>query len=291
MRYWKKQLKGVKRVELATDRERPKVASYRGAIESVEIGEEVSRGIRELSRGEGVTVFMTMLAGFKVLLCYLTGQTDIAVGSNNANRNRAEIEGLIGFFINQLMLRSSLSGNPTFREILARVRKVVLGAQAHQDLPFNIVLQFLKPNRRLSRHPLFQIKVDFQSQTRPSLNLSGLRVIPFVVGSENVHFDLNLSLEDTDRQLFSFIEYRMDLFEADTIKRVQYLYKRLLGLVIKQADTGLDALVDALIEMDREMQLEKEGELEQVSLSMLDKIKQRKALLDRNALVELTFGT
>ena len=156
--YWKKQLAGAPALlQLPTDRPRPAVQSYRGAVQSIELSQELTQGLQALSARQGVTLFMTLLAVFQTLLYRYTGQNDIVVGSPIANRNRAEIEGLIGFFVNTLVLRTDLSGNPTFKELLTRVRETALGAYTHQDLPFEKLVEELHPQRSLSRSPLVQV--------------------------------------------------------------------------------------------------------------------------------------
>ena len=155
--YWKKQLEGIPAVlKLPTDRPRPAVQSYRGARQSIELSEELSQRLKALSRQEGSTLFMTLLASFLTLLHRYTGQDDIVVGSPIAGRNRPEIEGLIGFFVNTLVLRSSFSGKPTFKELLASVRQSTLEAYDHQELPFEKLVEDLNPERSLSHSPLFQ---------------------------------------------------------------------------------------------------------------------------------------
>jgi len=150
--YWRKQLDGAPAViNLPSDRHRPALQSYRGERQSFELSKELTHGLKALSRKEDVTLFMALLAGFQTLLHRYTGQDDIAVGSPIANRNRAEIEGLIGFFVNTLVLRTDLSGNPSFQELLRRIREVALAAYAHQDLPFEKLVEELQPKRDLSR--------------------------------------------------------------------------------------------------------------------------------------------
>src|SRR5262249_38385014 len=146
--YWKKQLEGIPAVlNLATDRPRPAVQSFRGKSQSIELSKELTQQLKALSRREGVILFMPLLAAFQTLLYRYSGQQDIVVGSPIANRNRTEIEGLIGFFVNTLVLRSNFCGNPTFKELLAQVRETALGAYAHQDLPFEKLVEELQHER------------------------------------------------------------------------------------------------------------------------------------------------
>ncbi|MGH7931425.1 MAG: condensation domain-containing protein, partial [Candidatus Binatia bacterium] len=168
--YWEKQLEDISTLDLPTDRPRPAAQSFRGARLSLELSKELTEGLKALSRKERVSLFMTLLAAFQTLLHRYTGRDDIAVGSPIAGRNRAEIEGLIGFFINTLVLRADLSGNPTFRELLARVREAALGAYDHQDVPFEKLVQELHPERNLNQSPLFQVMFVLQNP-HTALNL------------------------------------------------------------------------------------------------------------------------
>jgi hypothetical protein len=156
--YWKQQLDNIPLLNLPTNRPRPATPTYRGATQFLELPKNLSEKLEALSQREGVTLFMTLLAAFQTLLYRYTQQSDIVVGSAIANRNRYEIEGLIGFFVNSLVLRTNLSGNPTFLELLDRVREVALGAYAHQDLPFEKLVEELHPERNLSHHPLFKLR-------------------------------------------------------------------------------------------------------------------------------------
>ncbi|MEG4325976.1 condensation domain-containing protein, partial [Microcoleus sp. herbarium5] len=173
--YWKQQLSGSTAVlNLPTDFSRPAVQSYKGDRQLFELPEQLTEAIRQLSHREKTTVFMTLLAAFKTLLYRYTGQEDILVGSPIANRNSSETESLIGFFVNTLVLRTDLNGNPTFRELLSRVREVALGAYAHQDVPFEKLVEELQPNRDLSHSPLFQVMFAFQNASEFALELPGL---------------------------------------------------------------------------------------------------------------------
>ena len=165
--YWKQQLEGAPQVlELPTDRPRPALQTYRGGRRSRTLSRELSEELKRLSRSEGVTLFMTLLAAFQTLLYRYTGQEEMLVGTPIAGRSREETEGLIGFFVNTLVLRTDLSGHPTFRELLARVRRMAVEAYAHQDLPFEKLVEELQPERDLSRHPLFQVMFVLQNRAR-----------------------------------------------------------------------------------------------------------------------------
>src|SRR6185369_14352836 len=173
--YWREQLSGAPPVlELPSDRPRPAMQSYRGASHSFRINPEVSAGLKALSRSEGATLFMTLLAAFKVLLSRYSGQTDISVGTDMASRNRAELEPLIGFFVNALVMRTKIRTDEGFRELLKRVREVCLGGYAHQDVPFEKLVEELNPERSLSHSPLFQVAFDMDYARNESNEMSGL---------------------------------------------------------------------------------------------------------------------
>lgn len=228
--YWKQQLGGsLSPLELPTDYPRPLVQTYRGARQSLELPKNLKRALRALSQREGVSLFMTLLTAFKALLYRYTDQEDIIVGSPIANRNRGEVEGLIGFFVNTLVMRTYLGDNPSFRELLSRVREVVLGAYAHQDLPFEKLVEELQPKRDLSRSPLFQVMFAFQDAQMPVLELSSLTLKPLEIDNQTAEFDLTLSLVETEQGLTGFFEYNTDLFDATTITRMLGHFQTMLA--------------------------------------------------------------
>jgi hypothetical protein len=174
--YWKRQLADLPVLQLPTDRPRPTKPSFRGAWQARVLPRKLSEGLKELSRREGVTLFMPLLAALQILLQRYTGQDDIVVGTPIANRTRKELEGLIGFFVNTLVMRSNVAGNPSFREFLGRVREMALEAYAHQDVPFEKLVEELKPNRDLSRNPLAQVMSrPGRRATRHSLEDNAIR--------------------------------------------------------------------------------------------------------------------
>jgi amino acid adenylation domain-containing protein len=226
--YWKAKLAELRVLELPTDCSRPPVQSYRGASESATLDGKTLQALRELSRKEQATLFMTLLAAFKVLLCRYTGQQDIAIGTPIAGRNRSEIEGLIGFFVNTLVLRTDLSGNCTFRELLRRVRETALGAYAHQDLPFEKLVEELQPERDLSRNPLFQIFFNMLHGGSTDLELPGLEIESVASFKSESKFDLTLYVGEHDDGARLIMVYNTDLFESGTIKRLLRHYCTLL---------------------------------------------------------------
>jgi amino acid adenylation domain-containing protein len=244
--YWRQQLGGIPVLNLPSDRPKPTIQSYRGATKFLELPPSLSKALEKLSQQEGVTLFMTLLAAFQTLLYRYTQQEDIAVGSPIANRNRSEIEGLIGFFVNTLVLRTDLSCNPTFQELLDRVREVTLGAYAHQDLPFEKLVEELHPERSLSRHPLFQVVFGFENAPMEALELPGLTVSSLNIDFKTTRFDLEFHLWEASEGFRSLwgerwehgegirgvVVYNTDLFdEATIIRMVGHLKTLLEGIV------------------------------------------------------------
>ncbi|MDQ3804120.1 MAG: amino acid adenylation domain-containing protein, partial [Acidobacteriota bacterium] len=243
MQYWREQLGGdLPVLELPTDRPRPAVQSYRGAHESFSLPVELAAALRELSRREGVTLYMTLLAAFQVLLSRYTGQQDVAVGSPIAGRTSVETEGLIGFFANTLVMRTDLSGDVSFRELLGRVREVSLGAYAHQHMPFEKLVEELQPGRSLSHSPLFQVAFALQNAAQEVRDLPGLVLENVGNDSEASKFDLTLALTKEAEGLRGSVEYKTDLFDADTIRRFISHYRVLLEGAAANPDRAISRL-------------------------------------------------
>jgi amino acid adenylation domain-containing protein len=226
--YWKSRLSGISVLELPTDRPGSAARTYRGARQSLTFSQSLSDQLKALGRSEGVTFFMVLLAAFQTLLHRYTGQHDIAVGSPIAGRSRPEVDRLMGFFVNTLVLRSDLSGNPTFLELLAKVREVCLGAYSHQDLPFEKLVEELQPDRSLGSSPLFRVMFALQNTPDQSLELPGLVVNPVQVNSRTAKFDLTLFLRQETDGLRASLHYDTDLFDAATINRMLGHYRVLL---------------------------------------------------------------
>ena len=219
--YWRTHLAGAPpTLELPTDRPRPRIRSYRGSTETLWLSPRVLRGLTALSRQEGATLFMTLLAGFQALLARYAGVDDITVGSPIANRTRIELEQLIGFFVNSLALRTDLTGDPSFRELLGRVREVTVGAFDHQDLPFEKLVEELQPERVGDRNPIFQVMFALQNAPHPPLRLPGLTLRNLRRRTGRSKFDLVLNARETEQGLRVELEYSTDLFEAGTIRRM-----------------------------------------------------------------------
>jgi amino acid adenylation domain-containing protein len=241
--YWRERLGGELPVlELPTDRPRPPIPTYRGAYYNLAFPKRVSAGLHALSREHGTTLFMTLLAVFQTLLHRYTGQTDIAVGTPVAGRSRAELEHLIGFFVNMLVLRIDLAGDPTFRELLGRVRQVALGAYAHQDVPFEKLVEELHPRRDMSRNPLFQVAFALQNAPGEDFALSGLAMTPLDVGSGSSRFDIECHLWETPEGVAGGLIYSTDLFDETTIARMVSHFGRLLEAVSTTPDARLSEL-------------------------------------------------
>ena len=234
--YWNKNLENAPTLQLATDRPRPVIQTSHGAHQSFMLSETLSAELKNLSQRHGVTLFMTSLAAFQTLLCRYTGQTDIVIGSPVAGRNRGELESLIGFFLNMLALRIESTGNPTFRDLLSRTREVCLGALAHQDLPFEKLIEEMHAKRDLSHHPLFQVTFGFRNTPRFSIQLAGLKAEEVEVDSGIARFDINLFMEEDESGLRGYVNYNTDLFNADTIQRLITHFKNLLKSIV--ADPG-----------------------------------------------------
>ncbi|HSN85277.1 MAG TPA: condensation domain-containing protein, partial [Thermoanaerobaculia bacterium] len=228
--FWHRQLADLPpHLELPTDRPRPAVQSFRGAARPARLPAGLTRPLEALARREGATLFMVLLAGFQALLARYSGQDDLAVGSPVAGRNRVEIEGLIGFFVNTLVLRGNLIGEPSFHELLGRVRETSLAAYMHQDLPFEKLVEELAPERSLSRPPLFQVVFAFENAPAESLEIPGLRLERVSGVGTTAKFDLSLSLAEHGGTVAGAVEYATALYDATTIDRLVLHFEQLLA--------------------------------------------------------------
>jgi len=211
------------------------------------------------------------------LVSRYSGQEHVVVGTDVANRNRNEIEGLIGFFANQLVLHTDLSGNPRFRELLRRVREVTLGAYAHQDLPFEKLVEELRPERDLSRTPLFQLKIVMQNAPLPVVELTGLRLFSQELGGGTAKFDLTLFLEETPQGLQCTWQYNSDLFAPRTIRRLAASFTQLLEEIVRRPDAHWRELVGTLDESEREDRLKEKRKLAAANFEKFKAVKAVKA--------------
>ncbi|MCL5995880.1 MAG: amino acid adenylation domain-containing protein, partial [Chloroflexi bacterium] len=241
--YWKHQLAGCpSRLELPTDRPRPPVQTTRGAEHTFDLPPGLSLALKRLSQQEGVTLFMTLLAAFQTLLGRYTGQSDICVGTPIANRDRAELDPLIGFFANTLVLRTDLSDGPSFRALLKRVRDTAVNAYAHQDVPFELLVEELRPERDMSYSPLFQVMFFFQPTSKVTYRLPHLTISEIPAHSGTAKFDLTLGVIDDGEKLGGLVEYNTDLFDAATIQRMTVHFLTLLEGIIIDPDGSVHTL-------------------------------------------------
>jgi amino acid adenylation domain-containing protein/non-ribosomal peptide synthase protein (TIGR01720 family) len=241
--FWRDLLAGAPPVlELPIDRPRPAAQSDHGAAQPFELPPETAERLRALGRRHGATLFMTLLAGFGALLSRVTGQEDVSVGTPVAGRNRLAIEGLIGFFVNTLVLRCDLGDDPPFKELLARVRRVALAAHAHQDLPFEKLVEELQPERSLSHSPLFQVMFALEMAAAPEGTGAGMAIPAVSSGARTAKFDLTLAMGERDGRIVGQLEYRTDLFDAATIVRLLADLERLLAVAALNPDLRLSEL-------------------------------------------------
>lgn len=241
--YWKKQLAGVPPVlELATDRPRPPAQSYKGAKTKIELNKEMGPKLERICREERASLFMVLLAGFKMLLSRYSGKQDIATGISVAGRSRKELEGLIGFFINTLVLRTEVKGEDSFRKLLEKVRDVTLEGYAHQDVPFEKLVEELEPERSMSHTPLFQVLFEFENKARKAIDVQGLKMEELTVASRTSKFDLTLEITESEDGLVAAMEYSTDLYDAETIEAMLKHYSHLLEGALTEPDKSIGEL-------------------------------------------------
>ena len=274
--YWMDQLRNPPPVtELPIDRPRPSTHSDRGTRRFIKLSKELTVALKELSRREDATLFMTLLAAFQVLLHSYSGQEDILIGSPIANRTRPETETLIGLFVNTLVLRADLSGNPSFQEVIARVRETTLAADAHQSLPFDKLVKAIQPDRSVNHMPLIQVAFTLRNNPPPVLALPALVMRPLEIDRGTVQFDLTLNLVEREQALIGSFEYRTDLFEAETIAGMWERYERILGTMIAAPQLTLSQLEDTIAEADRQQRDANKKELANVRLRKAMQIKRK----------------
>jgi amino acid adenylation domain-containing protein len=242
--YWSRQLAGVTPLELPTDRPRPPIRTSRGGFHPFTIPADQGARLDALCRSTGATPYMVLLSAWQALLHRYSGQDDIVVGSPIANRNRSEVEGLIGYFVNMLALRTDLSGDPRFLDLVRRVRDVALSAYEHQDLPLEKVIEAVRPPRDPSRTPLFQVMFVLQNNQIPDLAYPGLTLgsLDLDEGTGTAKFDLTLSITEANRELLAGIEYNADLFDPETILRMGRHFRTLLDGILADPSRRLSAL-------------------------------------------------
>ncbi|HEX8149205.1 MAG TPA: amino acid adenylation domain-containing protein [Pyrinomonadaceae bacterium] len=276
--YWREKLAGASATQnFPADRPRPDAPANRGGTFGRRLPEGLAEGLKAIARREGATLYMTLLGAFKVLLLSHTGEEDVVLGTPISNRNRIELEPLIGFFANTLVLRTDLSGDPTFGEVLRRVRETVLGAFAHQDAPFEKLVDELRPERSLNRNPLFQVSFTVDSPAPLNKELPGITLNHLSTPNETTQFDFVMHMVDSDQGLFAYLQYSTDLFDEPTVVGVMNDFEALLGAVVERPEATVSELRDALAEARRREWTAKEREVEEAGLSKLKSVR-RKAL-------------
>src|ERR1700741_182011 len=252
--YWKEKLAGVPSLlELPTDRPRPPSQTFSGTRYPIAVSQELTESLKALAEQHNATLFMILLAAFKVFLFRHARQEDIVVGVPIAGRNRPELENVIGLFINMLAIRTDLSGNPSFRELVARVRESALGAYEHQDLPFEKLVEVMQPERDTSYSPLFQVMFHLGNLEMPSFNLPGLTLTPLEADTGTSKFDLTLDLTESSTGLKGFFDYSTDLFDQVTIQRLSERFQILLQAIVADPETLISSL--PLLSPEEEKQL------------------------------------
>ncbi len=273
--YWKQQLKNTKTtLKLPRDKFSNEITSA-GKQYHFALNSELSQKLDILSQQREVTLFMTLLTIFNTLLYSYSQQEDILIGSPIANRNRSEIEGLIGFFVNTLVLRTDLSNNPTFTELIQRVRKISLDAYAHQDLPFEKLVAELQPERYRDRSPFFQVWFVLQNAPTAKLQLSGLNLALLDIETDVVRHDLKLDLTKTESGIKGFFEYKQDLFSKTAIANFTDRFKTISNLIIEQPELKLDELITVVIDAEKEEQKLKGDRFKQQQIQQLSKFKRK----------------
>jgi hypothetical protein len=270
--YWRQRLGGSLPVfELPTDRPRPAAPSYRGARHSFMLTTSLTAELKELSRARGATLFMTLMAAFKTLLYRQTGQEDLLVGTAIAGRNQSQTEGLIGFFINTLALRTDLAGSPKFTDLLAQVKKVALEAYAYQELPFDKLIEDLQPERSAGRAPIVQVSFGLQNALKSYLELPGLTLSELDFELEAGRYDLTLWMFEVDGQLRGVWTYLTELYDLNTIKRLTGRFVTLIESIVAQPEARLHTL-EMLAETEKEKLSREKRELKNSNLKKFKNI-------------------
>ncbi|WP_372371491.1 amino acid adenylation domain-containing protein [Candidatus Uabimicrobium sp. HlEnr_7] len=239
--YWKHNLANAPPLlNLPTDYPRPKIQKYQGIHENFIIDKELTDSLRNLSKNCSTTIFMTLLAGFKVLLYRYTNEKNICVGSPIANRNHLEIENLIGFFVNTLVLRTQIEQEMTFRQLLLQIKETCLAAYDNQDVPFEKLVNAIQPQRDMSYNPLFQVMFAMENITQQTLQIEGLIVEPFEIDHKVAKFDISINLVETAGGMQGILQYNIDLFEQKTIKRMITHFYQILKAIASSPDILLD---------------------------------------------------
>ncbi|MGB3292552.1 MAG: condensation domain-containing protein [Phormidesmis sp.] len=286
--YWRQQLADIPpHLVLPTDRPRSNKQTVEAGTIRFQLSEETTQQLKALSQSSGATLFMTLLAAFQILLCRYTGQTDVVVGTDIANRHQLDLEELIGFFVNQLVLRTDCSGNPPFHALLDRVRQVVLDAYAHQDLPFNELVKALKPERSRGQTPFFQVSLVFENAPPPTLKLPNLTLKPLEIEKRVTQNELTLFVWEKSQCLQGVFEYSTDLFEAATVAKMVQQFQTLLADICDRPHAPLKQL-HLLNETERTQQAIAQQADKRSKLSKLKAIRPKLKTLSQDTLVETT---
>ncbi|MEG5063351.1 amino acid adenylation domain-containing protein [Microcoleus sp. B3-A4] len=286
---WKQQLgQNLPPLQLPAKQPRSAVSSNQAEIQEFQLDWQVSQALNALSRQQNVTLFMSLLAALQTLLYRYTNQEDIVVGTDLANRTQVETEALIGFFVNILVLRTDMRGNPTFRQLLDRVREVTLKAYTHQDLPFDKLVEELRPDRSLNQTPLFQVLFVMQNMPMPALELGGLTLTPLEQDSGIAKFDLVLFVGETEQGIAGTWKYNTDLFDAAAIEQMSSRFQTLLNSIVAQPETRLNNL-EILTEAEKEQQARQEVKREKMNFSKFKSVKPKVVTLPDGELIKTEF--
>ncbi|MBL8151840.1 MAG: AMP-dependent synthetase, partial [Blastocatellia bacterium] len=270
--YWKKKLDGVATYK-GFSTTRPKVESFQGSKYSFRLDKELMQGLRLMSEKKAVTLFMNLLSAFKFLLHSYSKQSDIVVGTDVASRQEKSIELLIGFFVNQLVLRTDLSGNPSYTELLERVRDVTLEAYSHQEVPFDKLVEVLKPEREGNSMPLFQVKMVLQNNPLPPLSIPDLSIELLEFHNNTAKYDLLLNLTETVEGIVGYFEYSTSIFSLPMIELLFNQYEAILKTVIVEPSIRLDKLQEVMTKVSHRQQLEQKQSLKAVGREKLKNIR------------------
>lgn len=256
-------------LKLRKGQEAQQTSSRKAGQVPFQVTTELTIGLKALSRREGVTLFMTLLAAYQLVLGRFAKQEDVVVGTDIANRNRLEIEGVIGFFVNQLVLRAKLEGTLSFRELLAQVREVTLGANAHQDVPFEKLVEELAPTRDVSRTPLFEASLVLQNVPQEGGRMEGMKVMSFPIGEEIAKYTLALRVGEREMGLGGALSYAQNVIHRADAELLAAQLQKLLSIVIDEYDQSLNVLGAKLDEFAREYRAKRKGSLKRTLAARL----------------------
>jgi non-ribosomal peptide synthetase component F len=274
--YWRRQLEGAPAaLNIPTKQPRATTTINEGATLAVAISKDVAEATREFCRREGVTFFMMLFTAFNVLLSRFSGERDLLVGTNIANRNRIETESMIGFFVNMLVLRTRLSEDQSYRQLLEQVRNTTLDSYAHQDVPFEKIVEELRPERDLSRSPFFQVVFTLQNTPPKGLKLSGLNITGVPIELSATTYDLIFNLMDTGQGLIASMTYNKNLFDAGLIDRMVGSAETLLSTVVANPDLSLSELEIILRQSDARRIAAAERQFAETRKRKLQSVKRR----------------